>query len=339
MPAADSDRQHTFINGASSSVSTPFGEVTEGTTLRAIIPAVNFQENLAKLHSDRRNVAVYDMAITLTIIVGAVYLLARHPGAWSYAIVFVTIGLMQYRMVIACHEAVHKRLLFPYWLNETVGGIHCALIGINLVWYRRQHLGHHAAQDIGHDTDAYIYEPILRTQPGIRRIAVWIFGTAREVIEKVQQKGFTVAATIEAEGKARLLALAIFVAQAILLTACTVWLSWWYYFAFWFLPLGTIAIFMNRTRVLIEHGYPHVPQKEGVNMEAAKVETVDLSAGVLERFFFAPYMFNYHFTHHLAPSLPYYKNPELAQLLKQHGRASSLARPSYVQALRHVLWG
>src|SRR6516225_4080735 len=243
-----------------------------------MIRAMNFQESVAELHSDRRNVSMVDMAITLTIIAGAVYLLARHPGAWSYAIAFVTIGLMQYRMVIACHEAVHKRLLFPYWWNETVGSIHCALIGINLVWYRRQHLGHHAAQEIHHDTDAYIYEPILRTRPGIRRMAVWIFGTAREVIEKVQQKGFTVAATIEAEGKARLLALAIFAAQAILLTACAVWLSWWYYFAFWFLPLGTIAIFMNRTRVLIEHGYAHVPRQEGADLKTANVEAVDLSA-------------------------------------------------------------
>src|SRR5215471_1031697 len=171
---------------------------------------MNFQEGVAVLHSDRRNVAVLDISITMVIIGAAVYLLARHAGPWSYAAAFVVIGLMQYRMVVACHEAVHKRLLFPYWLNETVGSIHCALIGINMVWYRRQHLGHHAAQDIGHDTDAYIYEPLLRTRPGIRRIAVWIFGTAREVIEKVHQKGFTVAATIEAEGKARLLALAIF---------------------------------------------------------------------------------------------------------------------------------
>src|SRR5215831_14813839 len=230
---------------------------------------MNFQEGVALLHSDRRNVAVFDISITMAIIGGAVYLLARHPGLWSYAVVFLTIGLMQYRMVIACHEAVHKRLLFPLWLNETVGSIHCALIGINLMWYRRQHLGHHAAYDVAHDTDAYIYEPILRTRPGIRRVAIWIFGTAREVIEKVQQKGFTVAATIDAEGKARLLSLAIVVAQAVLLTVCAVWLSWWYYFAFWFLPLGTIAIFMNRTRVLIEHGYAHVPGEEGVDLKAA----------------------------------------------------------------------
>ena len=300
---------------------------------------MNFQEGVAVLHSDRRNVAVFDISVTMMILGAAVYLLARHGGAWSYAVAFVVIGLMQYRMVIACHEAVHKRLLFPLWLNETVGSIHCALIGINLMWYRRQHMGHHAAQNVARDTDAYIYEPILRTRPGFRRLAVWIFGTAHEVVEKVQQKGFTVEATIEAEGKARLLSLAIVVAQAGLLAACTIWLSWWYYFAFWFLPLGTLAIFMNRTRVLVEHGYTHVPHRKDVDLKAANVEAIDLSANFLERFFIAPYMFNYHFTHHVAPSLPYYKNPDLARLLQQHGKVRSTDRPSYVQALFHVLWG
>jgi fatty acid desaturase len=96
---------------------------------------------------------------------------------------------------------------------------------------------------------------------------------------------------------------------------------------------------MNRTRVLIEHGYAHVPAEEGVDLKAENVKAIDLSAGFLERFFIAPYMFNYHFTHHVAPSLPYYRNPDLARLLEQQGKLTSVSRPSYVQALRHVLWG
>ena len=298
---------------------------------------MNFQENLAVLGEDRRNVALLDIAATFAIIGGAVYLLARASGPWSYALAFVAIGLMQYRMVIACHEAVHRRLLFPLWLNETLGSAHCALIGINLSWYRRQHMAHHGAQNVSHDTDAYIYEPILRTRPGIRRLAMWIFGTAGEVIEKIRQKGFTVTATIDAKGKARLLSLAIVAAQFLLLLSCALWLSWWYYFAFWLAPLLTIAIFMNRTRVLIEHGYVHVP-RQGPDLSAARVQAIDLSAGFLEQFFIAPYRFNYHFTHHLAPSIPYYKNPDLFRLLQQQGKTGSGMRPSYAQALRHVLW-
>ncbi len=148
-----------------------------------------FQESLAALHGDRRNVAIFDIAVTFTLLAGVIYILVHYPGAWTYAFAFIAIGLMQYRIVIACHEAVHKTLLFPLWLNEVVGSVQCAMVGINLLWYRRQHLGHHAAQDIGHDTDAYIYEPILRARPGFQRLAVWIFGTAGEIIGKTSAEG------------------------------------------------------------------------------------------------------------------------------------------------------
>ena len=300
---------------------------------------MTFQESLAVLHGDRRNLAIFDIAMTFSIIAGAVYALARHPGPWSYAFAFIFIGLMQYRIVIACHEAVHKALMFPLWLNESVGAMHCALVGINLLWYRRQHLMHHGARDVGHDTDAYIYEPILRARPGIARLAIWVFGTASEVIEKIRQKGFSLSSTIEAEGMARLYSIAIVVAQAALLVSCVFWLSWWYYFAFWLAPLLTIAIFVNRTRVLVEHGYVHVPRSDGSSLAGRPTEAIDLSAGLLERFFIAPFMFNYHFTHHRVPSIPYYKIPDLLRLLEQHGEVSrSVRRPSYAQALRHILW-
>jgi fatty acid desaturase len=298
---------------------------------------MTFQESVAALHNDRRNVALIDIAATFAVLAGAVYVLTRHWGLWSYALAFAVIGLMQYRIVIACHEAVHKTLLFPLWLNETVGSLHCAIVGINLFWYRRQHLGHHAAKDLRHDTDAYIYEPILRARPGFRRLAVWIFGTAGEAVQKVHQKGFA-AGVVEVEWTARLYLAMIAAAQALLLLACAVWLSWWYYFVFWLAPLLTIGVFLNRTRVLIEHGYTHVPQPAGSALSAAPVETINLSAGLLARFFLAPYEFNYHLSHHLAPSIPYYKNAELSRLFERNGKVPSASRPSYAEALRRILW-
>jgi fatty acid desaturase len=297
-----------------------------------------FTKVVAALHTDRRNVALLDIALTFAVISGLVMLLVRYPGPLSYVLAFLGIGLMQYRIVIACHEAVHKALLYPLWLNESVGSAHCALVGINLLWYRYQHVGHHAAMDVGHDPDAYIYEPILRASPGLPRLSVWIFGTAFEVVEKLRQKGFTVSATLQADARARFYSLAIVAVQALLLAACTLWLSWWYYFAFWLAPLLTIAIFMNRTRVLVEHGFAHV-SRSGAPLAGAPVEAVDLSAGFMERFFIAPYMMNYHFSHHRAPSIPFHRNPDLSQLLGKCGEAGGpVMRPTYTQALRQLLW-
>jgi fatty acid desaturase len=294
---------------------------------------------VAALHRDRRNAALPNIAATFAVIAGLIYLLLNYPSPWTYALAFVGIGLMQYRIVVACHEAVHKALLYPLWLNEAVGSIHCVLVGINLLWYRLQHLGHHAARDVQRDLDGYIYAPILRARPGLRRIGVWIFGTGFEVIEKLRQKGFTVSATVEAEGLARFYSLAIVAAQAMLLIVCSVWLAWWYYFAFWLGPLLTIAIFMNRTRVLVEHGSAHVPRLDGCEIASEPAQAIDVSAGFLGRFFMAPYMINYHFSHHRVPTIPYHRVPDLSQLLQKRGETPSYPmRPSYTQALWHLLW-
>jgi fatty acid desaturase len=303
-----------------------------------MIRPMPFQESLAALHRDRRNVAIIDIAATFLLLAAVICLLVLYPGPWTYTFAFIAIGLMQYRIVIACHEAVHKTLLFPLWLNESVGSALCAMVGINLLRYRRQHLAHHAAQDIGHDTDAYIYEPILRARPGLRRLAVWIFGTAAEIIGKLHQKGFTVTATVEAEGIARIYSLAIIAAQAALLTGCTLLFSWWYYFAFWLAPLLTIAVFVNRTRVLVEHGFDHVPRLNELELTAAPVKAIDVSANSIERFFIAPFGMNNHAAHHRVPSVPFYRSYDLLRLLEQQGDGTPASSPSYLKALRFVLW-
>jgi fatty acid desaturase len=300
---------------------------------------VSFQEGLAQLHSDRRNIALLDIAATFAVMIAVIYVLIRYPGPWSYVLAFVGIGLMQYRIVVACHEAVHKALLYPLWLNESVGSLHCALVGINLLWYRYQHLWHHAARNVGHDPDAYIYKPILQARPGLPRLAVWIFGTVTEAVEKLRQKGFTVSATLEADARARFYSLAILVVQAALLVLCALWLSWWYYFAFWLAPLLTIAIFMNRTRVLVEHGATHISDPENSALTMAPMGAIDLSAGFFERFFIAPYMINHHFSHHRVPSIPYHRISDLSRLLEERGELTAASRrPSYSQTLRQVLW-
>jgi fatty acid desaturase len=303
-----------------------------------MIPRMPFQESLVALHRDHRNVAIFDIAATFILLGGVITILASYPGPWTFAFAFIAIGLMQYRIVIACHEAVHKTLLFPLWVNELVGSVQSAMVGINLLRYRRQHLAHHAAQDIGHDTDAYIYEPVIRARPGFRRFAVWIFGTGGEILGKFHQKGFAVTATTEVEGKTFIHSLAIVAAQALLLAGSTLWFSWWYYFVFWLAPLLTIAVFINRTRVLVEHGYEHVPRRRDSELAAAPVKAIDISANIFERFFIAPFGMNNHGAHHRVPSVPYYRTHELSKLLNRNEDLTPAGRPSYFRALRYVLW-
>src|SRR5687768_7282840 len=167
------------------------------------------REALRALHADRRNRAAFPLLATYLLLAGAVAALVLKPGPLTFACVPLAIGVLQYRLVMACHEAVHRTLFFPAWLNEAAGILAGSLVGLHLARYRAQHLAHHEAPALRADPDAYIYEPVLRARPGARRAAVWFFGAVPELFEKFRQKS--------AGGGSLPLSLAILAAQGILL--------------------------------------------------------------------------------------------------------------------------
>src|SRR5216110_3263403 len=84
---------------------------------------------------------------------------------------------MQYRLVLASHEAVDKNLFHPLWFNETAGLVCASAVGVSLFNYRKAHLDHHKApQSIQDDIDGYIYRPLLKARPGWPRLFLLVSG-------------------------------------------------------------------------------------------------------------------------------------------------------------------
>ena len=125
------------------------------------------------LKKEKSNNAIGALMVTYAIIAGCFYWMTQSQALHIYITSFILIGLMQYRIVISCHEAVHFSLLHPKWLNEFIGGINCAMVGMNLERYRKQHMTHHWARSLEEDSDGYIYIPILQAKPGVQRLLVW----------------------------------------------------------------------------------------------------------------------------------------------------------------------
>jgi len=299
-----------------------------------------FKELLLDLHGDRRNAAWFGIVITHALWITAVTLATVFPAWWTVVPAFVVVGFMQYRLVMSCHEAVHKTLLFPRWLNELVGLTHCSMVGINFVRYRRQHDEHHRAHRIDHDPDAYIYEPIMRAKSGWRRVGVWLLGTFAEVIEKFRQKGVAREESTQIARTARWHSILVVVTQVALLSVFTITVGWWGYFVFWFGPLLTIAVLINRTRVTIEHGLPHLEQGiTAQQVDDADQETIDILTNAIERFLIAPFDFNYHYSHHRIQSVPHYNNQRLSESLDLiESGPSRRVRASYLSLLIRTLW-
>lgn len=88
-------------------------------------------------------------------------------GAWASAysnlflsvVLFVYIGILQYHIAVATHEAIHFGLLRPPMVNDLVGNILCATITLNLKICRRDHLQHHRAVGASSDPEIFPYDP------------------------------------------------------------------------------------------------------------------------------------------------------------------------------------
>ena len=128
-------------------------------------------EKVQELREDKRNLPVALHVGSTVVILGAALVAMKlwpHPAVWAAA--FVVIGFMQYRLVMAIHEATHKNLFFPAAVNEAMGKGLSGLLGMNFLLYRKSHLQHHKSpQKIGEDVDAPLYSPPLRVPPGLPR--------------------------------------------------------------------------------------------------------------------------------------------------------------------------
>jgi fatty acid desaturase len=248
---------------------------------------------------------------------------ALSPIHWIWLV--PVIGLCQYRIVISGHEAVHGTLCRSRPLNEALGLVGQALIGVSFPAYREQHLSHHRAAATADDPDGHIYGPVVAAAPGARRAFVWIFGVVPEVATKLRQKG--VGSTV---GVA-----AVVVAQLLLaLAAAAVMHAWWGWIVLWGAPLG-VAILLNRTRLVIEHGLAL-----GMDRGGSRLPTVDVVAPAWQRLLLSPFAFNYHCSHHLFMAVPHHALPELHAYLRERNHPGFVvAEGDYVWSLRKVILG
>ena len=313
---------------------------------------VEFRNRVAELRKRKSNLPpALGVLSTFLFIALGIWALNQYFTWWMGIMVFVLIGFMQYRLVLASHEAVHKNLFYPFWLNE-VGGLFCAsAVGVSLHNYRKAHLDHHKApQSIQDDIDGYIYRPLLKATPGFPRLVMLVTGNYMDILTKLRRKFFgdgamegTHAAVGEAPPSRKQVLLQLAPLVAVQLTAFAVFaltLNWWSYFVFWLAPIFVMALQLDRARTFLEHGYNYFfPGPPIENLSQAPQDTIDVDTWFVERYLFAPYGFSYHQGHHAQLTVPFYNLRELTALLEQkqpnyHRRIKG----SYVTILLKMLW-
>lgn len=324
---------------------------------------------IAELRKDQRNVAIPGLLAAYVGVIALFVAPAWAPAPWIFAAVWVPLGVLQYRIVISGHEAVHKTLCYPLALNELFGVLGQSLVGVNFAAYRLQHLDHHRARNLQEDPDGHIYGGIIQTPRGLRRTLVWTLGTLVEILVKIRQKGTGGYGTLrqqkpEEVRQRRMHTLYVVLAQLGLMFAAAQVLAahrgvsllatsplgfdgalaWGLhlvggYALLWTGPLFTVAVFLNRSRILVEHGLALlIATDHEVEQGGPRIPTVDIVPNALERWVFSPFLFNYHCCHHLFMTVPHYNLPRLRALCRERGvKGYHEVQGSYLSALRRTM--
>lgn len=313
--------------------------------------ALEWRNRIAELRGRRRYLpSVAALGSTFAVLALVFWLVRGQATWWAWLLAFVINGFMQYRLVLASHEATHRTLLHPVWLNEAAGLFCASLVGVSLFNYRRAHLEHHKApQSIQDDIDGYIYRPLIQARPGWPRLLLLFAGNYADILTKLRRKFFgdgNLPGSHALAGAARP-GLGQVVLQVLPIAAvqCAVaGLFWWQmggwaYFVLWLAPIFVVALQLDRIRTFLEHGYNYFfPGPPVTDLSLAPQATIDVETHFLERYLFAPFGFSDHQAHHAHLTVPFYNLPELRRLLEARGAGYvRRVRASYFTLLARMI--
>ena len=328
------------------------------------------KEKLQELRKKTNQSGLWLTTLFYLLLIG-IFVFAHNLTALNILWLLPIMGWVQYYVVISGHEAVHRTLTPNPVLNEFLGVFGQALVGVNFTAYRLQHFDHHRVTDFHNDPDSHIYYGVITKKAGLQRFLWLTLGTFWEIIVKIHQKGSGGYGT-ERDIKPKIQrnmkrdSLLVIVTQVSLMGICywsiggvdflhvfceslfqNIPLAGWMvlavdivssYILLWIVPLFAFTVFLNRCRIVIEHGLALQMVDQMEDFAGLRIPTVEILPNVVERWIFAPYQFNFHCSHHCYMAVPHYNLKELHNVLKSRQNPGFLyVEGGYIQALWKVI--
>ncbi|MBF9029924.1 fatty acid desaturase [Rhodobacterales bacterium HKCCE3408] len=225
------------------------------------------------------------------------------------------------------HEATHRTPFRTRWLNEAAGHVAGLLLIQPFLWFRAFHMAHHRFTNLpGQDPE--LAEP----KPATRAALLWHLATpdywrAKVAVLVANALGRTDPDYVGAKARPQIRreAWAYLGIYAGLLLASLLWLGpllFW----IWLLPLAT-GFPLLRLYLLAEHG--RCPEVANMFLNTRTTFT-----GRVVRFL--AWNMPYHVEHHVWPTVPFHKLPDLHRLTRDHLQVTS---PSYSAFTRDYVAG
>lgn len=291
-----------------------------------------------RLSELRPAVSAAHVVLEWTAIVAAGVLCWRffHPALYALTVVFI--GARQHALMVLAHDGAHYRLFRNRALNDWVSELVLAwpFIVLSMHAYRRNHFPHHRNVNTPLDPDW------VRKQTPDWKFPRRPAELARLLLMMATGVGFlrfilTASRMPRAKGDDALADERWF---RVLRLPYLLGLGAAIYFAglgipfllFWIVPFVTWTQLAFHIRSIAEHFA--IAPRPGVFGQTRTV-----LAGALDRLFLVPKNVGYHLEHHLYPSVPFYRLPELHALLMQRPgyRAQAAVTRGYWNVLRECV--
>jgi len=232
---------------------------------------------------------VVPIAITLAVC-------SIHPSVLTYALAAIVTGFAQNSLGVLMHEGAHHFFHPRRRVNDLLADVLvCWPIFNTVAGYRAPHFEHHRYSGSAGD-------PYLELYSGWASKRDLLLTLLRDASSLSAIAKFTSRVSAAASNRDRSSSpgttLGLLAVQGIIFAIYAAATGrWWAYFVLWALPLMTFGQVLSRIRAAVEHmprpGDPEVSRST--------------APGWIEYLLVAPHGYSFHFEHHVAPSIPYYR--------------------------------
>jgi fatty acid desaturase len=266
---------------------------------------------------------------------------------WSHWLIYlgaiVYIGARQHAIGVLTHEGVHYHIASNRFWNDFLSDY---LAGYAILTptcgFRNFHLKHHRLLDTANDPERIAidrFEPEWAF-PMPRWKFFWFLlrdlsGVWPEPLYVLQSMVWN----MPGKRARHIIQIAIMYSAVIsLLVATGYFLT---FLLFWLLPLLTVFPVCFRLRTVAEHSGVTAQRRYARQVVDTLNTTRTIISNPVTRFFIAPYCINYHTEHHLYPSVPYFRLPEINRLLRDDPEfaAKSHQAKGYSQIINELTVG
>ncbi len=296
------------------------------------------------------------LAVNWGLIVGAFALVMWQPAWYTITLAMVVLGGRQLGLGILTHECAHRSFLRSREQGEWVGNWLCgAPVFVDLGIYRSYHMTHHVKTGTDGDPDLanYANYPVrpmsllrkfgrdLAGRSGLRAFLslVFLYGQKEGVDQMMQGYSYKAAATGDKRSRPQVdVRTLVWNMRRVLLVNALMFAACWaahHPLAYLLWPLSWFTTYMvfSRIRNAAEHG-----ALPGTMSDDMWSNTRTVTARWWERLTVAPNYVNFHFEHHLAPTVPSYQLPGMHRWLVAQGAYERATREAgYGQVLRRMV--